>query len=169
MIHSIKGGDRKYYPLWTPMITSMLIIGFSGILLVYWFRYCCLLLIRTHAEQQTGSAPTQAQFSFDLVRERLRTASDSGTGMEADLDAVCRSLDRDYALFAYLLQHATGLKATSLEDRLLVLDYKVMQLSYRLTKSTAPEYARGALDEMATVLGLLAGKLGERAAARNLA
>jgi len=149
------------------MISSLLIIGFSGILLVYWFRYCCLLLIRTHAEQQTGSSPSQAQFSFNLVRERLRATSESEAGMQADLEGVCRSLDRDYALFAYLLRHAAGLKATSLEDRLLVLDYKVMQLSYRLTKSAAPEYARRALDEMATVLGLLAGKLGERAAAQN--
>jgi len=149
------------------MITSALIIGFSGILLVYWFRYCCLLLIRTHTEQQTESSPAQAQFSFHLVRERLRATPESEGDVEADLDAVCRSLDRDYALFAYLLQHAAGLKATSLEDRLLVLDYKVMQWFYRLSKGTAPDYARSALDEMATVLGLLAGKLGERAASQN--
>jgi hypothetical protein len=142
------------------MITSVLIIGFSGILLVYWFRYCCILLIRTHAEQQTAvPAAAQDQFSFHLVRERLAS--------EAELDAVCRSLDKDYALFSYLLEHAAGLKATSIEDRLLVLDYKVMQGWYRLTKSSSPNHARRALDEMATVLGLLVGKMGERAAAQS--
>jgi len=142
------------------MITSVLIIGFSGILLVYWFRYCCILLIRTHAEQQEADVlACNAQFSFQEIRERLRT--------ESELDALYRSLDRDYALFAYLLEHAVGLKPTSVEDRLLVLDYKVMQGWYRLTKSAAPEQARRALDEMASVLGLLVGKMGERAAAQS--
>ena len=142
------------------MTTSILIIAFSGILLVYWFRYCCILLIRTNAEQQVAVSPAcDAQFSFATVKERIRT--------EPELDTLRRSLDRDYALFAYLLEHAVGLKATSLEDRLLVVDYKVMQWWYRLTKSAAPEQARGALEEMATVLGLLVGKMGERAAAQS--
>lgn len=144
------------------MITSVLIIAFSVILLVYWFRYCCILLIRTHAEQQVAVAPAcDAQFSFANVRERLRT--------EPELDSLHRSLNRDYALFAYLLEHAAGLQATSMEDRLLVIDYKVMQGWYRLTKTAAPEQARRALDEMATVLGLLVGKMGERAAAQGQA
>jgi hypothetical protein len=144
------------------MITSALIIAISGILLVYWFRYCCLLLIRTHAEQQAAEVSgCEAQFSFRKVRERLDTAT--------ELDPLLNSLDRDYALFAYLLEHAAGLQATSLEDRVLVLDYKVMQWWYRLTKSAAPEQARRALGEMAAVLGLLVGKMGERAAANSQA
>lgn len=152
----------KRLALATLMITSVLIIGFSGILLVYWFRYCCILLIRTHAEQQVAAAPAcDAQFTFQHVKERLRS--------ESELDALCRSLDRDYALFTYLLEHAVGLKATSFEDRLLVLDYKVMQWYYRLTKSAAPTHARRAVEEMATVLGLLVGKMGERAAAQDQA
>ena len=102
-----------------------------------------------------------AQFSFHHIRERLRT--------ESELENLRRSLDRDYALFTYLLEHAVGLKATSLEDRLLVLDYKVMQWWYRLTKSAAPEQARRALEEMAAVLGFLVGKMGERAAAQSQA
>lgn len=142
------------------MITSVLIIGFSGILLVYWFRYCCILLIRNQAEQQTADvAACNAQFSFQHVRERLQT--------ECELDSLSRSLDRDYALFSYLLEHAVGLKATSIEDRLLVLDYKVMQGWYRLTKSAAPQQARQALDEMASVLGILVGNMGERAVSQR--
>ena len=109
-----------------------------------------------------AAAPAcDAQFSFNHVRERLRT--------ESELDALRRSLDRDYALFAYLLEHAVGLGATSLEDRLLVLDYKVMQWWYRLTKTAAPEQARRALNEMAAVLGLLVDKIVERAAAQGQA
>jgi hypothetical protein len=144
------------------MITSVLIIAFSVVLLIYWFRYCCILLIRTHSEQQSAAAAAgDANFNFSSVRERLRT--------ERELDTLRQSLDRDYALFAYLLEHAAGLQATSLEDRLLVIDYKVMQGWYRLTRTAAPDQARKALEEMATVLGLLVGKMGERAAAHSAA
>jgi hypothetical protein len=114
------------------MITSVLIIVFSVILLIYWFRYCCILLLRAHAEQQTAGRPAcGAQFSFSSVREHLTA--------EFQLDALRRSLDRDYALFAYLLEHAAGLGATSLEEYLLRIDYKVMLWSYRLTRTAAPE------------------------------
>jgi hypothetical protein len=144
------------------MITSVLIIAFSVILLVYWFRYCCILLIRTHVEQQMAVAPaSDGSFNLSGIRERMRN--------EQELDTLRRSLDRDYALFSYLLEHAAGLQATSLEDRLLVIDYKVMQGWYSLTRTLAPQQARSALEEMATVLGLLVGKMGERAAAHNAA
>lgn len=144
------------------MITGILIIAFSAVLLIYWFRYCCILLIRTHAEQQLAAAPAcDAHFNLTSVRERLRT--------EPELDTLRRSLDRDYAVFTYLLQHAAGLQATSIEDRLLVIDYKVMQGWYLVTRTAAPVQARRALEEMATVLALLVGKMGERAAAHSAA
>jgi hypothetical protein len=144
------------------MITGVLIIAFSVVFLVYWFRYCCILLIRTHVEQQMAAVPAcDANFSVGNLQDRVCA--------ESELDAVRRSLDRDYALFSYLLEHAAGLKATSLEDRLLVIDYKVMQGWYGLTRTLAPRQASSALQEMATVLGLLIGKMGERAAAHNAA
>jgi len=143
------------------MISSALIIAFSIVLLIYWFRYCCILLLRNAQQEMASVSAVDAQFSFAHVRERLRT--------EPELDALHRSLDRDYALLAYLLEHAVGLGPTSLEDRLLVLDYRVMQGWYRLTRSAAPAQARRALEEMATVLGLLAGKMGERALAQSQA
>jgi hypothetical protein len=144
------------------MITSVLIIAFSVVFLVYWFRYCCILLIRTHSEQQLAAVPAcDGNFNLGSIPERMRN--------ELDLDTLRRSLDRDYALFSYLLEHAAGLQATSLEDRLLVIDYKVMQGWYSLTRTVAPQQARAALEEMATVLGLLVGKMGERAAAHNVA
>jgi len=120
------------------------------------------MLIRTEAGQQAVvSSISDPQFSFYSVRDLVRT--------EPELDLLCRSLDRDYKLFSYLLEHAVGLKATSIEDRLLVLDYRVMQVWYRLTKTAAPDQARNALVEMATVLSLLVGKMGERAAAQSQA
>src|SRR5208283_1158512 len=109
------------------MIASFLIIGFSLLLLVYWFRYSCILLLRS----QTGRTVSELnvsdiRFCFTEVQSLLRTA--------VVLDPLHLSLQRDYEILIYLLQHAAGLSLESVEDRLLVLDYKVMQCWYRLTK-----------------------------------
>jgi len=144
------------------MVATVLIIAFSLLLLIYWFRYCCILLLSTHVEQPiTAARACPAKLTINNVRDCRR--------IEPALDDLRRSLDRDYALFAYLLKHAAGIGANSLEDRLLLIDYKAMQWWYRLTRTTAPGQARCALDEMATVLGLLAGKMDERAAAQGRA
>src|SRR5690242_17329800 len=102
------------------MIASVLIIGFSALLLVYWFRYSCLLLLRnSNSEYQVPDE----RFGFSRVKEQLHT--------EVNLDALHRELSRDYRLLTYLLEHAAGLSLPTLEDRLLVIDYRVMQWYYR--------------------------------------
>ena len=138
------------------MIASFLIIGFSLLLLVYWFRYRCVLLLRAHTERAGSvSAVADNRFCFAEVQARLRTAE--------VLDPLHLSLQHDYELLIYLLQHAAGLSLESFEDRLLVLDYKVMRWWYRLTKVAAPQQARHALYEMASILQVLAQKMGEQA------
>ncbi|HEY1242115.1 MAG TPA: hypothetical protein VGF16_16240, partial [Bryobacteraceae bacterium] len=66
----------------------------------------------------------------------------------------------------YLLQHAANLGGQSVENRLLLLDYKLMQAWYWLTRSAAPAQARKALSERAEILGCLARKMGEQAGLR---
>jgi hypothetical protein len=135
------------------MIASVLIITFSLVLFVYWFRYSCVLLLRRGAERRVEAG----QFNFGAVQQGLKA------GM--DLDPLHQSLDRDYRVLTYLLEHAAGLELEKLEYRLLVLDYKVMQGWYRLTKSTAPQQARRALGEMADVLSALVGRIGAQSGA----
>jgi hypothetical protein len=138
------------------MIASLLIIGFSALLLVYWFRYSCILLLRAHAERAASAyAVSDIKFCFEEVQARLKTAP--------VLDPLHLSLQRDYEILIYLLQHAAGLSLESFEDRLLVVDYKVMQWCYRLTRIAAPQQARRALSEMASVLIVLARRMGEQA------
>jgi len=141
------------------MIASLLIIGFSLVLFVYWFRYSCILLLRSRTEQE--ACATDNRFSFPEVQERLKT--------QQELDPLHRSLDHDYEVLTYLLQHAASLGMGSIEDRLLVLDYKVMQGWYRLTRTFRPNQARGALSEMASILGVLAQKMTENSGLRNQA
>jgi hypothetical protein len=138
------------------MIASIVVILFSAVLFFYWFRYTCILLIRNAAEEtRATSAAVQNNFSYGDVQSRLVGAS--------ELDPLHTALQRDYQVLTYLVRHASGLELASFEERLLVWDYRVMQLWYSVTRAAAPEQAREALTEMASVLSILAGRIGQRA------
>lgn len=141
------------------MLASFLIIGFSLILLVYWFRYSCMLMLRTGSEH--AAAGSDGRFSFAKVQEELQHG--------AELDPLCRSLDHDYRVISYLIEHAPGLGSQTVEERLLSLDYKVMQCYYAITRTLAPVQARHAVLEMASVLGVLAQLIDEQAGVRSQA
>jgi hypothetical protein len=135
------------------MVTSVFIIAISAVLFVYWLRYSCVILLRS--AQQRAEMPTVAdeRFSTFSVLERLKT--------EADLAPLERALERDYYVLTYLIEHAADLELASIENKLLVLDYKLMRLWSRLTRTAAPQQSRKALSEMASVLSVLVGQMGE--------
>lgn len=138
------------------MLAGILIIALSLALFIYWFRYSCILILRNRAEIAAASAlAPDSRFSFPEVLARLES--------EPTLDPLHVSLERDYRILIYLMEHGAGLKLASIEDRLLTLDYRVMQLVYRITRVAAPVQARKALAEMASVLGVLAHSIGEQA------
>ncbi len=137
------------------MIASGLIIVISLVLLVYWFRYSCLLLLKDRSLSGAEEAAYAARFSIGDVRERIQGA--------ADLDPLHASLRRDYALMMYLVKHASGMELASIEDRLLVWDYRLMQCRYWLTRALFPGQARRALSEMVTVLEVLIRRMGQQA------
>jgi hypothetical protein len=145
------------------MLASSLIISFSVVLFVYWFRYTCLLVLRNAARptRWTGIAG-DAKLSFAEVNARL---SQDTAGIS--LDPLQRSLQHDYEVISYLLNHAVGLDSASLDRRLLMLDYRLMKGVYCLTKTAAPAQARKALSEMAAILGFLAQRIGEQANGRT--
>jgi hypothetical protein len=76
------------------------------------------------------------------------------------------SLQRDYRLLSYLLRHAAGVEVGgyTLEQRMLMADFKIMQLWYAVTRRCATGQAREALREMAQVLNNFANAMGERVA-----
>jgi hypothetical protein len=92
------------------------------------------------------------RFSASSVLERLKT--------EADLAPLERALERDYRVVTYIIEHTTDLELASIENKLLVVDYRLMRLWSRLTRSLAPQLSRKALSEMASVLRVLAGQMG---------
>ena len=138
------------------MLVSILIIAFSTVLFLYWFRATCGLLLRNHAEQ-CAAAPIEAsdRFSFPQVEVMLKS--------EPELGSLHRLLNQDFRVLTYLREHAATFESSSLEDRLLILDYRIMQWYFRLMHTAVPSQARSALAEMTTVVGVLAYKLGMQA------
>jgi hypothetical protein len=138
------------------MLAGILIITFSLALLIYWFRYSCILILRNQAgELAPVSEAVDGRFSVSQVRESLKH--------EDELDPLRIALDRDYRVLTYLIEHAAGLELATLEDRLLMVDYWIMRRVYQLTRTAAPRQARQALVEMASVLNILVCHLGEQA------
>jgi hypothetical protein len=134
------------------MLASILIIAFSFVLFVYWFRATCQLLLRNHAEQ-TAATPATAndRFSFPQVQMMLKT--------EPELGSLHSLLNQDFRVLTYVRQHAASLESGSFEDRLLILDYRIMQWYFRFMNVVLPSQARTALSEMATVVGVLAHRM----------
>jgi hypothetical protein len=138
------------------MLASILIIVCSLVLLVYWFRYSCLLLIRGY-KVSSEPMPAASRFRLDEVQNGLKLG-------EA-LDPLHEALRRDYQLLMYLVEHASGLGLESFEDRLLVLDYRIMQIWYGLMRALFPTQARRTLSEMASILAILADRMRSQARA----
>lgn len=144
------------------MIATIFIIGVSLTLFVYWFRYTCLLIVSAKTTRDyAGEIATANQLSFLTVREQLRSSADL-----ASLERLIGMLDRDYAVVTYLLEHASEAKFSgdSLEQQMLRINYRVMRVWYRISRSFSLAQARQALDEMSLVVAHFANTMGERAA-----
>ena len=142
------------------MLGSLIIIAVSLVLLVYWCRYSCLLLLNANpAAQQAGALAKANRLGCLEVQRTLLELPANQT-----LEELHGSLENDYRILIYLLQHSTGLDLPAIEQRLIVWDYRLMRLGFRLTRRNSPAYARQALLEMSRVLGFLCQKMGERAA-----
>ena len=136
------------------MLTSVFIIAISVILFAYWLRYSCILLLRNAQEQSQSDGRPDERFGLATVLQRL--------GTDADLALLEQSLERDYRVVTYIIGHASDLERSSIENKLLVLDYKMMRVWSRLTRTLSPRQSRKALCEMAAVLQVLVAQLGEQ-------
>jgi hypothetical protein len=134
------------------MVTSVFIVAISTVLLVYWLRYSCVMLLQDALERSAMRSAADERFSATAVLTRLET--------EADLAPLEHALERDYRVVTYIIEHTTDLELASIENKLLVLDYRMMRLWSRLTRSLAPRQSRKALSEMASVLKVLASQMG---------
>ncbi len=146
------------------MIANVAIIGLSLVLFLYWFRYTCLLILSTKTTRDYAGKVAEAnELQFLAIQDRLQS-HDPGP---APLEGIGKALDRDYQFLTYLLRHASGVRlgADALENRILMIDYKIMKLYYLITRKLYPRQARHALEEMSHIVGHFANSMGERLAA----
>lgn len=144
------------------MIASVLIILFSAALFVYWFRYTCVLILSTKtARDYTAQVAEANQLG---VLETLACLKDAAG--QQPLEALRESLDRDYRVLTTLLRHAADFRigGYSVEQRMLMVDYKAMRILYRLARGLSESHARAALEEMSGIVAHFANAMGERAA-----
>jgi hypothetical protein len=142
------------------MIASVFILLVSAALLVYWFRYTCVLILRTRTgkdravEMATANGLRFHQIQGQLVREASLT----------ELPALQKALEGDYRLLTYLIEHTAGLEVGGLtiEQRMLMLDFKAMRVVCAFSRWLGIDYTRAALEEMSSILSYLADAMGER-------
>jgi hypothetical protein len=142
------------------LISTAVITVSSALLLAYWFRYTCLLILSARTARDYAAQVIMAnQLSFAEVQSRLRSTPSS------ELDRLHTLLDRDYRLVTYLLKHASLSGGNlSLEPSMLAVHYRVMQAWFAVTRRVSSSAACQALDEMSRVVAYFANATGERAA-----
>lgn len=141
------------------LIWSALVIIFSFALFAYWFRYSCILILRTRTTTDFGSPLAgQANLTFDQIQAELESQ-----GSAAQIDALRAALERDYALVSSLLARAPGITEhfSELEQWMLRTDYRVMQCWDALSRHLIGQPSRGAIAEMSAIVAFFANVAGE--------
>jgi hypothetical protein len=146
--------------------TIALTLG-SALLLVYWFRYMCLMILSAKTTvDYAAEVATANQLGFVGVQSQLRHAA------PVELDRLQAALERDYALLTYLLKNASHSETeeeSSVEAHMLALNYRVMAVWSQMSRRFSVTASTRALEEMAMVVAHLANVMGERAAAASAA
>lgn len=145
------------------MLTSIVIIIVSVALFLYWFRYSCLLILESRFEEDEAKPFASPEASvFALLEQRLAAAS-----TPSELKHVRNTLDDDLRLIQRLTRDCQGDLAGfgSLESRLLLIDYRLMQFAFSFSQSFGLPKALSALREMSRIVGYLAAESGVNLAA----
>ncbi len=142
------------------MLVTVLIIGISLALFVHWFRYTVILVLRSRSMEEYAQKVAAAnQLSFVEVRQQLHAPVESGR-----LASLCNALQKDYQVLKYLLGHAATMQAGSYtaEQRLLMVNFRLLSVWFRVVSRFRPSNAKLALLEMSGVLEYFAHVMGQR-------
>lgn len=144
------------------MSFSLILIGLSLAPFAYWFRYSCLLILRTQtAEDYSGEVCRANGLSFDLVKGQIEKNSNP------NLIELYRSLERDYRVVSQLLYQISGSAQSEniLETKLLRANFRVTQAWFRVSHVLGLRSSVSALQEMAETIGHFANSFGQQNAA----
>ncbi len=149
------------------MSPSIIILGFSLLLLLYWFRYTCLLILSAKGAKDYTARVSQTN-GLELVRVQAALKQQPQGAELAELRAA---LLHDYQLLTGILRHTARFQIAgfNLEQRMLMVDFRAMTLWYFLIRQApgAEAYARAAVEEMADVVAHFANTMGEHSMVRG--
>ena|SRR5689334_4896884 len=115
-------------------------IGFlSVVMLVYWLRYTCLLLLQARRAHD---------FALPVIREHSLTFRSVAEGR--DHAAIERQLQRDFEVLSGLVSTISA--KYGFEVWVLRVDYALMSVWWRMTRTRYPQLGSSALAEMSGVL-----------------
>ena len=142
------------------MIVSIAILVLSMALFLYWFRYTCLLILSAKTSRDYSRDVAAAnQLQFVAIQSEIERTTEA-----ADMDRLQVCLRRDYEVISALLKHThdATLAGSAVEDTMLKIDYRIMEVWYGVTRSLSPRHASKAMAEMCQIVGYFANSMGER-------
>jgi hypothetical protein len=140
---------------------SCIVLAGSLLLLCYWFRYICLLILAAESPRDRSEEVARANdLFFPEVRSRL--LKDDGV----DLETLHKCLERDFAIITYLLERTPRRVFDSgFENAMLRTHFRLMSVCFKLTRGRFRECASDSLEEMLCVVDYFANLMGERSSA----
>jgi len=140
------------------MLSISVIIFFSVVLFAYWFRYSCLLILQNRVASDQSYA-LGSGLTFPTVQQRLK-----GDTRSLDLlDQLHRDLSNDYRILCFLLRCSSDAGVDPVERRMLMMDYRIMQGWYSVSRRAALPQAHKALEEMSSIVSFFACSVGRHA------
>ncbi len=147
---------------------ELLIPAFALTLFLYWFRYSCLAILHSaRPRDRVVQVAIANQLYFVAVQDRLQNEVSSNEVSEDELDDFDRALLRDYQVLTCLLRYTSGLRARvfTLDQRILMIDFKLMRWLYALTRRWAIGLSKKTLAERTEILEHFANTVADRSAA----
>jgi hypothetical protein len=143
------------------MVPELLVLTFALVLFLYWLRYNCHAIVDTATlDGRARQVASANNLSFPDVSEKSRSEPPPG-----DLAAMHRSLARDYRVLTALLAYTTApVHRYTIEQRMLMLDFRVLSVWFAATHGLLYSFACRSLNERARILHYFASLLGERCA-----
>jgi hypothetical protein len=139
-------------------LASVLIIVFSAGLFAFWFRYSCLLILRTRTSMDYSlDVVSASNLSVLNILDRLE-----GELRPQELAEFGRMIEHDYRIVHQLLSRAPrlGERLTSLERFMLQVDFKMMSAWNRASSLLLGGPRKEAVAEMSEIVSFLANAAG---------
>jgi hypothetical protein len=135
------------------------------LLVLYWFRYTCLLALRTKPARSHAPRIADANRLHFLRVQELLAMKDR----PCDFDKLRDLLLSDYRLLSYLVRHGYTFQVSEFATAawLLKIDFLLMQAWYSSVRLLSISEGREPLREMGDIIGHIAHDMGERAAQRS--